>query len=89
LVPLETVFQIATRYEMDAGVAQRLDAQRQVAALATALSGLEMEVLQLHFVEEFSLREIGRVVGRSERAVDSLLRRAKQKARERLAEDAR
>ena len=65
----------------------RLEAQRQVRALAAALSQAEMEVLTLHFVDEFSVKEIAQIVGRSWRAVDSLLHRAKQKARERLEKD--
>jgi DNA-directed RNA polymerase specialized sigma24 family protein len=43
-------------------------------------------VLVLSSIEELSVKEIGRVVGRSERAVHSLLHRAKAKARERLAD---
>ena len=70
-------------------VADRLDAQRQAARIAAALSELEMEVLVLHCVDEFSAKEIGRIVGRSERAVESLLHRARRKARERLAEHER
>jgi len=68
-------------------VAARLDAERLVAELAAVLSDVEMEALTLHSVEGFSMREIGQTIGRSERAVDSLLRRAKQKARERLVRD--
>jgi RNA polymerase sigma-70 factor, ECF subfamily len=61
-----------------------VDAQRQVAQLAAVLSALEMEVLILWCIHELSLREIAHVVGRSERAINSLLDRAKHKARERL-----
>jgi len=71
-----------------AGVAAaRLDAQRQVSELACALSSIEFDVLTLSCIDELSAREIGRVVGRSERAVHSLLHRARTKARERLAHD--
>ncbi len=52
------------------------------------LSEAEMEALTLHYAHDFSEREISRIVGRSERAVHSLLHRAKQKARERLVRDA-
>lgn len=62
----------------------RVDAQRQVAGLAHVLSDLEMAALVLSYVEEFSVREIGRMIGRSERAVDSILHRAKRKARDKL-----
>jgi RNA polymerase sigma-70 factor (ECF subfamily) len=70
-----------------AEMASRIEAKRKVGALASALSPAEMEVLVLHFVDEFSVREIARIVGRSWRAVDSLIYRAKEKARERLAND--
>ncbi len=65
----------------------RLEAQRKVRVLAAALSEAEMEVLVLHFVDEFTVKEIAQITGRSWRAINSLLYRAKQKARERLAQD--
>lgn len=68
-------------------IASRIEAKRQVQALASSLSVAEMEVLVLHFVDEFSVREIAKIVGRSWRAVDSLLYRGEEKARERLAHD--
>jgi RNA polymerase sigma factor (sigma-70 family) len=71
----------------DSDLSSRVEAQRRVQMLANALSPAEMEVLVLHFVDEFSVKEIARIVGRSRRAVDSLLYRAKGKARERLARD--
>jgi RNA polymerase sigma-70 factor (ECF subfamily) len=66
-------------------LANRLDAKQQVALLAESLTALELEVLNLHCVEELSMKEIGRVIGRSEAGVESVLYRARQKARERLA----
>jgi DNA-directed RNA polymerase specialized sigma24 family protein len=47
-----------------------------------------MEVLVLQCVDELSVKDISHVVRRSERAVHSLLYRARQKARERLVQDA-
>jgi RNA polymerase sigma-70 factor (ECF subfamily) len=88
-VPLEEVREQADGQDLASHLAARIDAQRKVAALATMLSDSEMEVLVLHSIDELSLKEVGRVVGRSERAVHSLLCRARQKARERLAEDER
>jgi len=38
-------------------------------------------------VEELSAREVGQVIRRSERAVHSILHRARKKARERLVGD--
>ena len=61
--------------------------ERKAARLAELLTDMEMEVLVLHCVDEFSVREIAGTVGRSERAVDSLLHRARQKAREGLERD--
>ncbi|UCC67116.1 MAG: sigma-70 family RNA polymerase sigma factor [Armatimonadota bacterium] len=68
-------------------VTARMEAKRQVAMLREGLSEIEMEVLVLHCVDQLSLREIVQIVGRSERAIKSLLHRARQKARERLGAD--
>ena len=65
-------------------VSAQLDAQRRVAELSRLLSDAEMEVLLLHFADGLSVKEIGRIVGRSAKAVDSLLHRAVRKAREEL-----
>jgi len=66
----------------------RLEAFRKVDAMAQHLSDTEMEVLLLHFGEGLSVREVARVIGRSRRAADSVLHRAKSKVRERLVGDA-
>jgi DNA-directed RNA polymerase specialized sigma24 family protein len=65
----------------------RLDAQRKVRLLAASLAPAEMEVLVLHLVHGFTVREIAGLTGRSWRAIDALLFRARGKARERLAHD--
>lgn len=70
-------------------VSARLDAQRQFTALAEVLSAVELEALILQHIDQLSLQEIGQVLGRSERAVQSLLHRARSKARERLEQDER
>ncbi len=67
------------------GSVARLEARRKVEELKQLLSEVEFEVLVLSCVEELSAREVGRVMGRSERAVHSILHRARRKARERLA----
>jgi len=87
-VSIDAMAEVAAEDDMATGLALRLDAQRKVAELARFLSDIEMEVLILHFADEFSVKEIGRMVGRSERAIESVLYRAKQKARGRLAKDA-
>jgi len=86
-VPMEGVAELSQGQDMAAGLVARLEAQRQVAVLASVLSDLEMEVLVLHCVDELSAREVGQIVGRSERAIHSILHRARRKARERLASD--
>jgi len=86
--PLDSLAEQPHPEDLAEATAARLQAERQVAKLVGCLSDPEMEVLVLRCVHELSLREIAHVLGRSERAIDSLLDRAKRKARERLAEDA-
>ena len=86
-VPIQHLPELSDGGDMAASVTSRVDAQRRIAELARILSDTEMEVLTLHYVEQFSLPEIGRIIGRSRRAIDSLLTRARQKARERLSRD--
>jgi len=86
-VPLDEQVGLLATSDPAPDLASRLEAQRKVRALAAALTQAQMEVLVLHFVDEFSVKEIARIVGRSWRAVDSLLYRAKEKARERLTQD--
>jgi RNA polymerase sigma-70 factor (ECF subfamily) len=81
---LDHAANIASSEDLASDVAAQLDAQRQVALIAAALSEMEMEVLLLHSVDGFSVGDIGRIVGRSAKAVDSLLHRARGKAREAL-----
>jgi RNA polymerase sigma-70 factor, ECF subfamily len=86
-VPLDAVFNIADDRPMEGAIGRKLDAQRQVARLSAVLAPDEMELLMLSYAEEFTAGEIGRIVGRSERAVETMLYRAKQKARAVLGDD--
>jgi RNA polymerase sigma-70 factor (ECF subfamily) len=86
--PLDSLSEQPHPQDLAEATAARLQAERQVAKLVGYLSDTEMEVLVLRCMHELSIREIANVLGRSERAIDSLLDRAKRKARERLAEDA-
>jgi RNA polymerase sigma-70 factor (ECF subfamily) len=86
-VPLETVANTAASDDTSTALAAQLDARRSVAEIAGVLSDVEFEVLVLNCVDELSAREIGQIVGRSERAIHSLLHRARQKARERLTDN--
>ena len=86
-VSLEALPEQACEEDFATALAARVDARRRVLEIRACLSGLEMEVLVLRCVHQYSLREIGHIIGRSERAAESLLRRAKRKARERLDRD--
>jgi len=85
-VPLETVREVQSEGDMAAGVAERLGTRQMMARLAAVLSDAEREVLVLRCLGEFSMREIARVIGRSKRAAETLLHRAKQKARRELGD---
>jgi RNA polymerase sigma-70 factor, ECF subfamily len=58
----------------------RLEAARVVDQVMAALREEEREVLMLRYVDGFSVREIGLLMGRTEKAIESLLMRAKRKA---------
>jgi RNA polymerase sigma-70 factor (ECF subfamily) len=84
LVPLNSVAEAAVGADPSDGLAARVEAQRQVADLQAHLSEVEMEVLLLEGAYDLTAREIAQVLGKSEQAINSLLRRARAKARERL-----
>ena len=86
-VPLEDAADVPTEGDVAERLPGRVDAQRQVAEVAAVLSDIEFEVLGLNCIDQLSAREIGQIVGRSERAIHSLLHRARAKARERLMRD--
>jgi RNA polymerase sigma-70 factor (ECF subfamily) len=85
--PIEMLSDTSDGHDMAADAVERVHAQRQVEVLAATLSSLELDVLVLNSLDRLSARQIGQVVGRSERAVHSLLHRARMKARERLVRD--
>lgn len=86
-INLDAIPEVADAHDLAGDTAARVEAQRKVATLASVLSDLEFDALVLTCFGEFSAREVGRIVGRSERAIHSLLHRARQKARERLAQN--
>ena len=86
-VPIETLGEVADERGLEGAIGERVDAQRQVARLSEVLSEAEMELLTLSYVDGFSAKEIGRIVGRSERAAESLVHRAKRKARACLGDE--
>ncbi len=81
-VPISDQEQVPAAGDLAVAFLERFEAQQSAARIAAVLSDVEMEVLVLHCVDEFTAKEIGRIVGRSERAIESLLHRAKRKARE-------
>ncbi len=86
-VRLESAVGVADGMDVEGDCTARVAAQRKVQEMARALTGLEFEVLVLKCVEELTAGEIARIVGRSERAVRSLLHRARRKVRERVMSD--
>ena len=86
-VPMDDAAEVSDGADLASRTVARLDAQRKVADLRGLLSDMEMDVLVLSCVEKLSAGEIGQVIGRSERAVHSILHRARTKARERLVGD--
>lgn len=86
LSPIEGLSETPDERDAAEEIASRVDAQRQVALLSGVLTDLEFEVLVLKCIDQLSAREIALAVGRSERAVHSLLHRARTKARKRLAD---
>ena len=63
-------------------VLDRMDAEILVDHLLAKLNDKEREALTLRYADELTVREISRVIKRSEKAVDCLLNRAKNKARD-------
>ena len=88
-VPLHAMPEQSAKEDVADAATARVEAQRQVARLRHHLSPIEMEALVLHYMDELSVREIAQMLRRSERAIKSLLHRARQKARERLVNDER
>jgi RNA polymerase sigma-70 factor (ECF subfamily) len=80
-VSFEDLPDLGDGHDLGARTAARLDAQRRVRGLADLLTDAELEMLALSAVQELPVREIGRVVGRSEQATQMFLHRARQKAR--------
>jgi len=65
---------------------ERREELRRVREGVRALPDLQREALWLHCVDQLSLAETARLLGRSEDAVKGLIRRARLALRERLAE---
>ncbi len=86
-VSADEIGEVGDGVEVAEGVVSRMEARRRVEQLRGLLSEVEFEVLVLSCVEELSAREVGQAIRRSERAVHSILHRAKKKARERLVGD--
>jgi RNA polymerase sigma-70 factor (ECF subfamily) len=61
-------------------IVEQLSVRELVEGILTALPEAEREALLLRYVEDLSVREIAGIMRRTEKAVESLLRRAKQRA---------
>jgi RNA polymerase sigma-70 factor (ECF subfamily) len=86
-VSLHAMTDVAAAGDVADELAARLDAQQRVANLSHILSDDEMEMLTLHYAVGLSAKEIARTLGRSHRAVESMLHRTKVKAREWVGDD--
>ena len=62
----------------------RLDRVRMVQALLDSMTPEQREVVTLRYVEQFSIGEIARIMARSEKAVERLLERAKERPRQEM-----
>ena len=87
-VSLDVLPETSSPHDLATSITESVAAKAKLARLREFLSEGELEVLVLHYVYEFSVQEIRSAIGRSGRAVESLLHRAKTKARERLTNDA-
>jgi RNA polymerase sigma factor (sigma-70 family) len=61
-------------------IVEQLSVRDLVERIMLALPEPEREALLLRYMEELSVREIAGIMGRTEKAVESLLRRARQRA---------
>lgn len=64
------------------GVLDRMDAEALLDHMLAGLNDKEREALTLRYVDELTTKEISHVLGRSEKAVENLLARARNKARD-------
>jgi RNA polymerase sigma factor (sigma-70 family) len=86
LIPLEAVGEIADCRQRQG---ESLDDRQQYAQILRVIGGLpaaEREIARLFYVEELTLREIGRRVGIAEKTVKSRLHQARARLRQRLIE---
>lgn len=65
-------------------IVDRMDRVKMVQVLLDTLTPEQREAMTMRYVEEFSVAEIARIMGRSEKAVERLLERAKEKPRKEM-----
>lgn len=65
-------------------IVDQMDRVKMVQALLDTLTSEQREAMTMRYVEEFSVAEIARIMGRSEKAVERLLERAKEKPRKEM-----
>ena len=61
-----------------------LDRVRLVQALLDSMTAEQREAVTLRYVEQFSVNETARIMGRSEKAIERLLERAKERPRQEI-----
>ena len=62
----------------------RIDRVRLVQALLDSMTPEQREAVLLRYVEQFSVKEVARIMKRSEKAVERLLERAKERPRQEM-----
>jgi RNA polymerase sigma-70 factor (ECF subfamily) len=65
-------------------IVDKVDRVRLVQALLDSMSPEQREAVTLRYVEQFSVNEIARIMKRSEKAVERLLERAKERPRQEM-----
>ena len=65
-------------------IVDKVDRVRLVQALLDSMSPEQREAVTLRYVEQFSISEIAKIMKRSEKAVERLLERAKERPRQEM-----
>jgi RNA polymerase sigma-70 factor, ECF subfamily len=84
VIPREMTLRLDEALHVSDDLRQGLEVSDAVEHLMAVLSDDEREAMMLRYVEELSIREISQLLGRSEKGVENLLLRAKQKQRQAL-----
>lgn len=79
---MDSAHQQSVGCECSSDLGETLARQEMVRQILERLDPASREALLLRYVDEFSVRDIAQIWNKSERSVEGLLRRARQRARE-------